>query len=179
MVPSSNTKPGRLLVHCAAAFALALALPAYADDGDREERSDKTEPFPIEFDNPCTPDHLSGQGQIRQEQRTTTKKNGVTEIRERSRLTGNPIGTPSLAIYEFRSDNHSFTRTSATTFKMTEHRRHQGIPDRKVGATGLPVQAFFVTSHQDIFFGPHQNKNKVDSDTKCRDRQGREMHHDD
>ena len=177
MVPSSNTKPGRLLVHCAAAFVLALALPAVAHDN--EQRSDKTEPAPIEFDNPCTPDHLSGQGQLRQEQRTITKPNGVTEIRERSRLTGNPVGTPSLVIYEFRSDNHSITRTSATTFRFQEHRRVQGVPTRPVSSTGLPVEAFFVTSHQDISTDPNQNKNKMESDTKCRDRHGREIRNDD
>jgi hypothetical protein len=149
-------------------------MPAFAD-GDQERRDDNTEPFQIEFDNPCTPDHLSGQGQIRQEQRTTFKQNGVTEIRERSRVTGRPMGTPSLAIYNFDQDDHSFTRTSATTFKFTERRRVQGIPDRKTGATGLPVAAFFVTSTQDIAAGPGQNKNKVDSDTKCKDRQGRDI----
>jgi hypothetical protein len=170
MVPSNKPKPGWLFAPCAAAFALSIALPAFADD---EQREDKTEPFAIEFDNPCTPDHLSGQGQQRTESRTTTK-NGKTEIRERRRVTGRPLGTPSLAIYDFSDDDATVTRSSATTFKFTEHRRIQGVPDRQAGANLQPVAAFFITNHTEVISNPHQSKSRQEQDTKCRDRQGRD-----
>ena len=177
MVPRNKPKPGRLFAHCAAALALSIAFPALGDN-DNEQRSDKTEPVVISFDNPCTPDHLEGQGQQRTESRTTTK-NGKTEVRERRRVDGRPMGTPSLAIYNFSDDDSTVTRSSATTFKFTEHRRIEGKPDRKTGATGQPVAAFFITNKTEVVSNPHSSKSKQEQDTRCNDRQGREIGHDD
>jgi len=175
MVPSINTRPGRLLVHCAAAFVVALALPAYADNGDTETRDDKKQPFVIKFDNPCTPDDLNGEGEIRDESRTTTKKDGRTEFRKRTRIFGKPVGVPSLAIYTFHDDDKIIMRSNGPFFKFTQRRRIQGVPDRGIAADGTLVAAFFITHRQETEVTPTKNTHHEEPDLKCQDRNGREI----
>src|SRR3982750_1693932 len=122
MVLGNKPKPAGLVARCAAAFALSVALPVFADT---EERDDNTQPGAIAFFNPSTPDPPPGQGEARNDSRTITKPNGNTEFRQRTRIRGNPVGQPSLAIYNFFSDDNIVTRSNSSVFKFTERTRVQ------------------------------------------------------
>jgi hypothetical protein len=200
---NSKTLRGRPHWPCATALTLmlaaAFAAPVFADDDERETRTEKEEPtrapWEPKVENPCWkppvasqaveevscagtpgPDGKTCGGTTKTTTRTTQKQSSC-EQRTFTQSRGFGTGSQSQVRYKLEEDRLIVTRhkgSSCTSPVLFE--RQMGNPERRFALlTGVDTGArpFFVTKKSDPV-----NGTVFEADTKCRDRKGNERRDD-